>query len=276
MSRQQGFSALLFGKNLLLREGLAKILRAANFRILGSATCASDLRPSKAVAQAPLFLIVHTDDDFGFTLEQIQFLRSRHPDGRIAIVADRYRVNELILACRAGTNAYFVNITAPDRFIKSVELVLMGEEIFPPAFLSFVLDSEAPRAGAAAKQANAQPERILEIDGDMEEDAFTPSLSPREQSILHCLIEGDSNKCIARKIDITEATVKVHVKAILRKIRVQNRTQAAIWGMTHRPVGGRNGAARARPASAFLASSPAAIGLKERSGHLRDDMIASE
>jgi hypothetical protein len=50
---------------------------------------------------------------------------------------------------------------------------------------------------------------------------------------LQRLIEGDSNKCILRKIDIAEATVKVHVKAILRKIRVQNRAQAAIWGMNH-------------------------------------------
>jgi two-component system nitrate/nitrite response regulator NarL len=58
----------------------------------------------------------------------------------------------------------------------------------------------------------------------------------REKSILRCLIEGHSNKCIARKIDIAEATVKVHVKAILRKIRVQNRTQAAIWGMNNASV----------------------------------------
>ena len=50
---------------------------------------------------------------------------------------------------------------------------------------------------------------------------------------MHYLIEGDTNKCIARKMDITEATVKVHVKAILRKIRVQNRTQAAIWAMNN-------------------------------------------
>ena len=65
------------------------------------------------------------------------------------------------------------------------------------------------------------------------DDAFAPQLSPREKSILRCLMEGDFNKCIARKIDIAEATVKVHVKAILRKIRVQNRTQAAIWAMNN-------------------------------------------
>ena len=56
-------------------------------------------------------------------------------------------------------------------------------------------------------------------------------LSARQQSILDCLIQGDSNKTIARKIAIAEATVKVHVKAILRKIRVKNRTQAAIWAI---------------------------------------------
>src|SRR5207237_6965922 len=64
----------------------------------------------------------------------------------------------------------------------------------------------------------------------------SPQLSPRETSILRCLVEGDSNKCIARKINIAEATVKVHIKAILRKIRVQNRTQAAIWGMNNGSV----------------------------------------
>src|SRR4030088_2616482 len=70
------------------------------------------------------------------------------------------------------------------------------------------------------------------------EDTIAPQLSPREKSILHCLSEGDSNKCIARKIDIAEATVKAHVKAILRKIRVQNRTQAAIWGMNNGALAG--------------------------------------
>ena len=68
------------------------------------------------------------------------------------------------------------------------------------------------------------------------EDALAPQLSSREESVLRCLIKGDSNKRIARKMDIAEATVKVHVKAILRKIRVQNRTQAAIWGMNNGSV----------------------------------------
>ena len=56
-------------------------------------------------------------------------------------------------------------------------------------------------------------------------------LSEREEQILRDLVKGLSNKIIARKLDIAEATVKVHMKSVLRKIRVANRTQAAIWAL---------------------------------------------
>jgi two-component system nitrate/nitrite response regulator NarL len=58
-------------------------------------------------------------------------------------------------------------------------------------------------------------------------------MSRREMLILRTLMEGASNKAIARKLVITESTVKVHMKAILRKLRLQNRTQAAIWARNH-------------------------------------------
>jgi two-component system nitrate/nitrite response regulator NarL len=56
-------------------------------------------------------------------------------------------------------------------------------------------------------------------------------LSVREIEILRRLVHGDSNKQISRRVEISETTVKVHVKAILRKLGVRNRTQAAIWGL---------------------------------------------
>jgi len=60
-----------------------------------------------------------------------------------------------------------------------------------------------------------------------------PKLSEREAQILDGLVKGYANKVIARTCDITEATVKVHMKSILRKIQVANRTQAAIWALEH-------------------------------------------
>jgi DNA-binding CsgD family transcriptional regulator len=63
--------------------------------------------------------------------------------------------------------------------------------------------------------------------------SLTPQLTKQEQIILRFLINGDSNKVIARQMKLAEATVKTHIKAMLRKIHVTNRTQAAIWGMSH-------------------------------------------
>jgi two-component system nitrate/nitrite response regulator NarL len=227
MPRQQAFATILVGKSILLREGLARILRSANFRIVASISCANDLLPSKPQLHQPLFLIAHTGDSFEAAIEQIAIIRDRHPTARIAIVADRYRLGEVVSALRAGANGYFVDVMTCDVFIKSIELVMMGETIYPPAFLSFVLDPEINQPDDAVPREEQEQMILLPTEDTIE----PPQLSPREKSILRCLVEGDSNKCIARKIDIAEATVKVHVKAILRKIRVQNRTQAAIWGM---------------------------------------------
>ncbi len=224
MLGRQSFATILVGKSMLLREGLARILRSTNFRILASASCADDLLASKLQQQQPLFIVVHTGDDFDAALEQIELFRDQHPGCRIAIVADHFRPRELISAFRAGANGYFVDMTCA-ALIKSLELVMMGETIFPLALLSFVLDPESEHL-CEAVPGDESTKAILVTA----EDALAPQLSLREKSVLRCLIIGDSNKCIARKMDIAEATVKVHVKAILRKIRVQNRTQAAIWG----------------------------------------------
>jgi DNA-binding NarL/FixJ family response regulator len=231
MRRQECFSAIVVGKNILFREGFARTLRSANFRILASVSCADDVLPRKLQLHQPLFLIVDTGGNFDATLEQIEIFRDQHPDGRIAIVADQYRPGELASAFRAGANGCFVDNMTCDKFIRSIELVMMGETIFPAACLSFVLDPDGDHLRRTAPR--DEEDQALLVPA---ESPTTPQLSPRERSILRCLIEGESNKCIARKIDIAEATVKAYVQAILRKIPVQSRTQAAIWGMNNRSL----------------------------------------
>jgi two-component system nitrate/nitrite response regulator NarL len=231
MRQRQSFAIILVGKSILLREGLARILRSANFRILASALCADDLTPSKLQLHQPLFLVVHTGDDFGDAVKEIEVFRGQHPDSRIAIVADHYRLGDLVSAFRAGANGYFVDVMACDVFVKSIELVMMGETILPTAFLSFILDPDGNAPGETVPRDENNQGILIRP-----ENTLVPQLSTREKTILRFLIEGDSNKGIARKMDIAEATVKVHVKAILRKIRVQNRTQAAIWGMSNESI----------------------------------------
>src|ERR1700694_3798572 len=98
MRRRQSFATILVGKSILLRAGLDRILHWANLRILPSVSCADDLLPSKLQPHQPLFLVVHTGDDFDAAVEQIELLRDQHPGGRIAIVADHYRLSALGLA----------------------------------------------------------------------------------------------------------------------------------------------------------------------------------
>jgi len=74
---------------------------------------------------------------------------------------------------------------------------------------------------------------VTEPSGEGQTGDVARGLSRREMLILRMLMEGASNKVIALKLVITESTVKVHMKAILRKLRLQNRTQAAIWARDH-------------------------------------------
>jgi two-component system nitrate/nitrite response regulator NarL len=231
------FDVILIGEESLLREGISRILRSADFRIVASVPSAYDLHAIElpeinAQADEPLFLLVRTSDDRNATAEQIKALRARRPDAPIAVVPDRCRLSDLVSAFRAGAKGYLAGAMTCEAFIKSVELVAMGEVVFPPAFLAFVPDSEGEDLS------ELRPIKKHDRPVARRADKSEPRLSPRENSIMRCLIGGDSNKCIARKIDIAEATVKVHIKAILRKIQVENRTQAAIWGMTHAPLAG--------------------------------------
>ena len=112
-----------------------------------------------------------------------------------------------------------------DALILALELVVLGER-FIPEEVGLALLKAQPRGddvgfggSAAAVPAN---------DG-----LGGKSLSGREAQILHLITQGAANKVIARDLGLAEATVKVHVKAILRKVKVSNRTQAAMWAQQH-------------------------------------------
>jgi DNA-binding CsgD family transcriptional regulator len=102
---------------------------------------------------------------------------------------------------------------------------MLNESVLHWEFIADLWRRGEPPLECAPPRAETQP-----LDGTAQIDR---ALSGRESAILRCLVQGHSNKVIARTLDMTEATVKVHLKAILRKIHVSNRTQAAIWAMNH-------------------------------------------
>jgi two-component system, NarL family, nitrate/nitrite response regulator NarL len=257
------FGTVLIGHNALLREGLMHILDASDFGVIASVSDADIAALSSLPDDRPLLLIIEISGDFDATLAQIESFKARYPAARVAVLADPHqlhRLPEIMLAFRAGANAYFVDVATCDVFIKSLELIMLGETILPSAILPLLCgDDGEPDNGnghvveedddrCAHENGLARHDRVENDPDDEGPDDDTesaaeamheignnhaPKLSSRQKLILHCLIGGDSNKMIARKIQITEATVKVHLKAILRKIRVHNRTQAAIWAMNN-------------------------------------------
>jgi DNA-binding NarL/FixJ family response regulator len=133
--------------------------------------------------------------------------------------------------------------------LKSLDLIALSEMVVHPQFAWSPAANENHTNGGAegedrcgARSGAAHMIQSLEsrsgtsgANDEAESGAGqgVPSLSRRETLILRMLMQGASNKVIARNLVITESTVKVHMKAILRKLRLQNRTQAAIWARNH-------------------------------------------
>jgi two-component system nitrate/nitrite response regulator NarL len=223
------------------REKFVWVLSTPDCLPAASANCGGDPRQGARIGHQTTLLTVDVGDDPKGAAAQIGLLKARYPSARVAVIADYYQRADLVAAYRAGANACIVKDMTCGAFIKTIESVLNGETILPPELLPFIDDDDEhhkhiphiPHIPAAAITSNtngtAANGTVLSAIGIEP----VPRLSTREKCILRCMVEGDSNKVIARKIDIAEATVKVHVKAILRKIRLSNRTQAAIWAMNN-------------------------------------------
>jgi len=225
---RQSFATVLVGTNELLREGLIRILDAEKFRILSSAACVHDILQKPLPQHRSILLIVDVDGtgaDAGFG--QIADFKAMYPTSHVVALADHCRSSDIVSAFRAGADAYLTKTAARETFVKAIELVMLGQTVLPADTSAFIQDIW-PIAKYDA--VNGPADAAVKIE---DEERELSALSNREKCILRFLIEGESNKIIARKIDIAEATVKVHVKAILRKIRVRNRTQAAVWAMNH-------------------------------------------
>jgi two-component system, NarL family, nitrate/nitrite response regulator NarL len=250
--RRQPFSIVLIGPHALLREGLSHILCNAHFRVMASTASLCDLAPNAFERDDRVLLIIESNDDLDITLPQIELFKEQHPDGRVAVLGSRNRPADMIAAFQAGANVYFDGEERCDAFIKALEVVMLGETILPPELLFYVRYPEGEETSTMIDRHLPIPTPKMPQLAELE----WPQLSFRENCILRGIVEGASNKVIARKIDITEATVKVHVKAILRKVRVRNRTQAAIWAMKHAGEVWHDGYNPAKSSVPLLVPSP--------------------
>lgn len=220
---------VIIGSYSLGREGIRRIIGTSRFDIVASAGAFDDVSLTLADFAEPPLLILIVDDDFNSVRRAIVRFREQAPGGRIAILGRRWDLTSALDAFAAGADACLAEGADGPTFVKSLELIMLGETIWPRGVLSKLQEKEDD--GATAAECPAAPE----VDTEREQSSAL-QFSRQETRILDCLSEGDSNKLIARKLEIAEATVKVHVKAILRKIRVRNRTQAAVWALQRHRV----------------------------------------
>lgn len=216
----------LIEPSTLLREGLKRILAETAYNPVASSGSLNGALSAWSRNDNPFLVILDATRDHGEACSQIQDLKEQWNSARVIMLVDHYDLKQILSAYQAGADAYLMKSVSCDVLVKTLDLVMLGETVFPSAVLE-LLRAHALQAGDEEVRNSAS------VSG---QGSQIKGLSTRETVILRCLMEGDSNKLIARKFDITEATVKVHVKAILRKIRAKNRTQAAIWAASHLPA----------------------------------------
>jgi two-component system nitrate/nitrite response regulator NarL len=151
-------------------------------------------------------------------------LKTLFANAKVVILASRFDLEAMVSCFRAGAEGYIVNAMKSQPLMTALRLVLLGEKVMP-SDLADVLED---------RQFTGPSPRLVQ------NEIVNTNLSPRERDVLCGLMAGYPNKSIARRLEVCEATVKVHVKSILRKLKVRNRTQAAIWasqnGIAESPI----------------------------------------
>lgn len=140
-------------------------------------------------------------------VEILTTLKSEDPSMRIVILTVSDSGDDLLACIRAGADGYFLKDMEPERFLENVHEALEGRLIVDTAMVRYLTDMIREKA---------QPE--------------PPNpLTEREEEVLGYIAQGLTNKMIARKLQISDGTVKGHVKHLLKKLGFNSRVEAAVW-----------------------------------------------
>lgn len=208
------FSVSLVCANALAREGLKRIISADGIEVDTYEHSRSLIKAG--VRNSSTEMVVIDCDDLDEDGREIAELVNAFHDAHLVLLASKLDLEFVVSAFNCGIDGFLLKEISCSSLVGSLHLVALGEKIMP----SRMVDHLPQFIGTDSIAQHPKSEMI-------------ESLSDREKETLRCLVSGYPNKVIARRMDISEATVKVHVKAILRKLAVQNRTQAAIWAVNN-------------------------------------------
>jgi DNA-binding NarL/FixJ family response regulator len=236
---QRGVPTVIVDKSCLFRAGLIHTLVKTRFRVVADCASLSEL-PVKALNSKPALLLISMDGDTA-SLAQVLLLQEAHPALQIVMLSEQFCLEEALNALRSGRHSYIMKDEInPEIVLKSLELTLLGAAVVVSrGFVDVIANDRTDVTEETVAPEDRQPEDrredVVEYAAPVaaERPQRAAGLSGRERLILSHLMQGAANKHIARELGIAEATVKVHVKSLLRKVRVHNRTQAAMWGINN-------------------------------------------
>ena len=253
-------STIIIEPRLVLREALELLMGSHSYRVVCGVGSIEQIACSSVGPDGPSLVILGAQSGAS-AAKAAASIRELWPNSKIIFLFDRASASDfhdLLVSEIDGCIPLFVSadtlISTLDLIVsRTVRVMVVGDMKQAPDRAQET--EHSPQSGAARKpQLNgsrhdgmpvamlggpAPASTVAEASnmdlrcGHTPTFVDAPRLSDRETQILDGLVKGYANKVIARRCDITEATVKVHMKSILRKIRVGNRTQAAIWAFEH-------------------------------------------
>lgn len=231
-------NTILVEPRTLFREALASVLSTTKYGTVRSFASITEMPKDLLAEPRELLFIVSSECqnlENGIFFGEAQALRLQYPHSRLVLLSESFQIRYVVCALQAGANGYILSTITSDVLVKSLDLTLLGATVLPAEFPRAMLHdmnwSLASQASSTLDSANG----VEHLPRRQDRLTDAPKLSTKETEILAGLIVGACNKDIARHSGMAEATVKTHIKAILRKINVNNRTQAAVWALKHMP-----------------------------------------
>ena len=214
----QPIRVLLVDDHSLFRSGIRSLLqRHADFDVVGEAADGVEgIKRARQLQPDVVLLDLHMPGMSG--VETLQLMREDCPDTAIIMLTVSEQSDDLALAMRAGARGYLIKNIETDYLLRAIRRAAAGETVVAEAMTGKLV---------AQLQAGSAERPVSDLD----------KLTPREKDILACLALGESNKFIARKLDLAESTVKIHVQNVLKKLKLSSRVQAAVFAVEHRLMG---------------------------------------
>jgi len=203
---------LVIDDHALFRIGLSELLERRGIDVVAAVSgCEEGLQ--RVVESAPDAVLLDMRMPEMSGLEVLQRLRAAGHRMPVAILTTSRDEKDVIASLQQGAQGYLLKDMEPDDLISALQRIVKGETVVAQELTGIL---------ARALQGGSQP---------AQEEIGFPELTPREREILCLLAEGQSNKVIARNLGISDGTVKLHVKAILRKLKVHSRVEAAVMAV---------------------------------------------